>query len=100
MTLSLAFIHWAPDLAVWIYSRFGRLLVLNERGMEFILFVANSMFGIAFAVGLAGLLWSTWHYPKRLAYERDRARRLSKSVDIEVAERLDEMKVQDDERGA
>ena len=92
MALSLVFIHWVPDLAVWIYSKFGRQLVIDERRMEYVLFVANSMFGIAFTVGLAGLLWSTWHYPKRFAYERDRTRRLSESVEIEIAERSEEMR--------
>ncbi|MGO4391273.1 hypothetical protein AB4Z46_07955 [Variovorax sp. M-6] len=69
LTVSL---HWLPDILIWGYAQFGKGLVINERRWEFIRGVWYAMVGGAVTVNLAGLLWASWHYPRRKAYERDR----------------------------
>ncbi len=91
MAVCLVAIHWIPDLAIWIHAHFfGEKLVINERAFKFKLVVAYLGFGVATAIGLAGLAWAAWHLPKREAVEAARKAQLDKSIDIEVAERLRE----------
>lgn len=91
MAVCLVAIHWIPDIAIWIHAHFfGENLVINERAFKFKLAVAYVVFGIATAIGLAGLAWAGWHLPKREAFEAARSAQLDQSIDIEVAERLRE----------
>lgn len=63
MAVSLVVLHWAPDVAVWIHAAFyGEDLVIEPSSYRTVLFVAYIMSGLAFSIGLAGLLWSAWHH--------------------------------------
>ena len=91
MAVCLVVIHWIPDLAIWIHAHFfGEKLVIDERALKFKLVVAYVGFGIATAIGLAGLAWAAWHLPTRETVEAARKAQLDKAIDIEVAERLRE----------
>lgn len=63
MAIALIAFHWAPDVAVWIHATFwGEQLVIEPRSWSTALLVMNTMVGVSFAIGLAGILWSAWHH--------------------------------------
>jgi hypothetical protein len=58
----LILLHWAPDLAAWLYERFlGRSLFINAKKYEFVFVAGYALAMVGFTVGLLGNAWSTWH---------------------------------------
>ncbi len=58
----LIFLHWAPDLAAWLYERFlGRALFINAKKYELVFVAGYALAMVGITVGLLGNVWSTWH---------------------------------------
>lgn len=82
----LVFLHWLPDLVTWLYSNFfDEKLVWNARGYRHLLYVAYAMVGVAMAAQVLGLLWATWHLPRRKAYEASRKQRMDAEIAVETS---------------
>ena len=57
----LIFLHWAPDLAAWLYEHLlGRTLLINAKKYEFVFVAGYAMAMVGTTVGLLGNAWSTW----------------------------------------
>ena len=99
MTACLVVLHWTPDLAIWFHAHvLGERLVVDARSFRAVLMVAYLICGISLLVGISGLAWATWHYPRRRAFEARREQRMAKGIDVEIAERTAERKRQSEKQ--